>query len=111
MKRALHPKLAKRAVWPDDKTGRSALDELPTPKLLRMVVGPFFGRKRPRSRAAREKGAASWTGYIRILDRFEDMCVVKTKAIWGIDYIHMAKWNGEWKIINVLWRFVPEREG
>jgi hypothetical protein len=20
-----------------------------------------------------------------------------------IDYMHMAKWNGQWKIVNVLW--------
>ncbi len=104
LKSSLHPKVAKRLVWLDDKSGRSTLIEYPTAKLLRMVVSPFFGKKPPRSMAARAKGAASWTGYIRILDRFEDMCAVKTKARWGIDYLHLAKWNGEWKIINVLWK-------
>ena len=24
-----------------------------------------------------------------------------------IDYLHVAKWNGEWKIINVLWAWKP----
>jgi hypothetical protein len=72
-----------------------------------MVVRPFFGTKPPRSMAARAKGAETWKGDIQILDRFDDMCVVKTEARWGIDYIHLAKWNGEWKVVNVLWKYVP----
>jgi hypothetical protein len=32
------------------------------------------------------------------------MGVVRTEAAWGIDYISLAKFNGKWKIINVLWR-------
>ncbi|MCI4352724.1 MAG: nuclear transport factor 2 family protein [Thermoplasmata archaeon] len=102
LKNALHPKLAKRMVWPDDRTGRSTLLEYPTPTMLRSVV-----KGRLLSAAERKKGGATWTGRIRILDRFQDMCVVRTEARWGIDYIHLAKWNGEWKIINVLWKYVP----
>jgi Putative lumazine-binding len=95
---SLHPKLAKREVWPDPKTGRYYLIEYPVPDLLRAVV-----EGRPRQSATRKKGVASWTGYIKILDLAKDMAVVKTDAKWGIDYLHLGKWKGEWKIINVLW--------
>ncbi len=28
-----------------------------------------------------------------------------------IDYLHVAQWNGGWKIINVLWQVRPEARG
>ena len=27
-----------------------------------------------------------------------------------IDYMHLAKWNGEWKIVNVLWELKPQKK-
>ncbi|MGC2788620.1 MAG: nuclear transport factor 2 family protein [Thermoplasmata archaeon] len=110
-KRALHPRLAKRMLWPDKNSRRSTLIEYRIPGMVRMLKGPLFGTARPRSREDRMKGASRWNGYIKILDCSDDICTVKTRAIWGIDYIHLAKWNGKWKIINVLWKYVPELDG
>jgi hypothetical protein len=28
---------------------------------------------------------------------------VKLDAAWGIDYIHLTKFNGQWMIMNVIW--------
>lgn len=33
----------------------------------------------------------------------------KVKAIWGIDYLHLAKYDGKWKIINILWQSPPKK--
>jgi hypothetical protein len=33
---------------------------------------------------------------------------VKVTASWGIDYMHLAKYDGKWKIINVLWQSHPK---
>ena len=33
---------------------------------------------------------------------------VKLTAEWGIDYMHLAKFEGRWKIVNVLWQTHPE---
>lgn len=100
MKRALHPKLAKRIVRTDAKTGRSEMHEYPASKLIHDVQAGWGGRK---THAKRTPVAERQTD-ITILDRFKDMGVVKTEASWGIDYIELAKYNGHWKIINVLWR-------
>jgi hypothetical protein len=43
-----------------------------------------------------------------ILDVHGDMASVKTVCPDFIDYVQMAKWEGQWKIINVLWEFTPE---
>ncbi len=32
---------------------------------------------------------------------------VKLVASWGIDYMHLAKYDGKWKIANVLWQTHP----
>lgn len=44
---------------------------------------------------------------ITILDVFENAAVVKIVATDWIDYLQLAKWNGRWMIINVLWEGKP----
>ena len=33
----------------------------------------------------------------------------KVTASWGIDYMHLAKYDGKWKIINILWQRPPKQ--
>ena len=33
----------------------------------------------------------------------------KVTAVWGIDYLHLAKYEGKWKIINILWQSPPKK--
>ena len=33
----------------------------------------------------------------------------KVTASWGIDYLHLAKYEGKWKIIHVLWQNLPAK--
>ena len=40
---------------------------------------------------------------VRILDVFQNAASVRVDASTWIDYLHLVKWRGEWKIINVLW--------
>jgi len=48
---------------------------------------------------------------ITILDIFENIATVKatTEYFPFIDYCHLGKVNGEWKIINVLWAMKPKK--
>lgn len=41
---------------------------------------------------------------IIIFDVLDQIASVKLVAWWGIDYMHLAKYNGKWKIVNVLWQ-------
>jgi hypothetical protein len=47
---------------------------------------------------------------VSIKDITGDYALVKTvNTKYGFfDYCHLAKFNGEWKIINVLWGFLPK---
>jgi Putative lumazine-binding len=105
MKRALHPKLAKRIVLTNSKTGRSGLWEYPASKLIR-DTGNGYGKSRRVPKVLRKKR-------IRILVHDKgvhpqagwsfDMGVARVESFDLIDYLQMAKWNGKWKVINVLW--------
>jgi hypothetical protein len=45
---------------------------------------------------------------VRILDIFGNTASVRVDAATWIDYMHMAKWNGRWVIVNVLWELRPQ---
>ena len=44
---------------------------------------------------------------IEILDLMDQIAVVKLSAEWGVDYLNLAKIDGRWMIMNVLWQSYP----
>ena len=45
---------------------------------------------------------------VTVLDVFENAASAKIVASDWVDYLHLARWNGEWKIVNVLWELKPQ---
>jgi hypothetical protein len=97
MERALHPELAKRIVRTGPE-GRSRLDQMGALTLINGVKAAH-GTKTPA-----EKRLKDFT----LLDRFENTATAKVVMSDWIDYLHLAKWNGRWVIVNVLWEMKPE---
>jgi hypothetical protein len=93
MERALHPELAKRIVMTDPKTGRSQLRQM---SAMSLVLGT-------RSGGGSEIPAQTRKNDVKILDVYQGVASVRVTAATWIDYIHMAKSNGRWVIVNVLW--------
>jgi hypothetical protein len=48
---------------------------------------------------------------ISVFDVLDKIASAKVEAHWGIDYFHLAKINGKWMIINVLWQDYPASAG
>lgn len=44
---------------------------------------------------------------IEVLDRLDVTAVARVDAQWGIDFFHLAKLDGQWKIMNVIWQAYP----
>ncbi len=44
-----------------------------------------------------------------VFDVADQTASAKVTAVWGIDYIHLAKYDGKWKIINILWQTPPKK--
>ena len=100
MERALHPDLAKRIVRSDPKTGRSRLEQMSAMGLVQGVRAGY-GKSTPKEKQLKD---------VTILDVFENVASVKAVMSGWIDYMHMAKVNGRWVIVNVLWEFKPRPE-
>ncbi len=45
---------------------------------------------------------------IAIYEVLDQTASVKLTAEWGIDYMHLAKIDGKWMIVNVLWQSHPK---
>jgi hypothetical protein len=100
MERALHPDLAKRVVRTDPEGKRDRVDHMSALTLVQMTR-KGYGKKVPVEERMAE---------ITILDRYGNAAVVKAVARDWVDYLHIGKVNGEWKIINVLWEMKPRPE-
>lgn len=99
MERALHPDLAKRIVITSQQNGRSRLDQMGALGLVQATRGGG-GQKTPKDRQLKE---------VTILDVFGGAASVKVSASDWVDYMHLAKYNGRWVIVNVLWELKPGR--
>lgn len=100
MERALHPELAKRIVQTDQQ-GRSRLGQQ---SALTLIQGTRTGY-------GKETPAAQQIKNIRVLDIYGNSASARAEMSGWIDYMHLAKWNGEWKIVNVLWELKPQASG
>ena len=47
---------------------------------------------------------------IVIYDVLDQTATVKLTADWGTDYMHLAKVDGKWMIVNVLWQSHPPKK-
>jgi hypothetical protein len=98
MEKALHPELAKRIVRTNQE-GRSRLDQM---SAMTLVQGTRRGGGKDTPKEKQQKD-------VTILDVFENAASVKVVATDWIDYLHMAKFNGRWVIVNVLWELKPKK--
>lgn len=97
MESALHPELAKRMVFTTEHD-RSELHRMGAMTLVQRTRNGG-GKNTPNEQRIKR---------VKILDIYENAASVRVEAAKWIDYLHLAKWNGEWKIINVLWELKPK---
>jgi len=97
MQRALHPELAKRIVRTDDR-GRYNLGQMGAMTLVEYTrMGG--GKDTPKEKQQKD---------VTVLDIFGNAASAKVIASDWVDYLHLAKWNGRWVIVNVLWELKPK---
>jgi hypothetical protein len=96
MERALHPRMVKRTFWNDKETGKDYVRETSTESMI--LLAESYNRKQ-------DKFPASPKKEVRLLDVSDRTASVKLIADEWIDYMHLVKLNGTWKIINVLWQY------
>ena len=99
MARALHPELVKRIVRADAKTGRNMVQQMGASTLVEFTRAGG-GTNTPAEKQQKD---------VVILDVFGNVASVRATMSDWIDYMHMAKFNGRWVIVNVLWEMKPKQ--
>ena len=95
MQRALHPRLAKRISV--QREGQWQLNEMNAEQLVNGTAGGGGSRTPEAQRQAD----------VQILDIFGNAASVRVTMSGWIDYMHMARVDGRWQIVNVLWELKP----
>ena len=96
MERAVHPGLAKRIFMP----GPDGVASLRNMTAAELVASTREGRG---SRTPVERRRTD----VKVLDIFENSASVRVDAGSWVDYLHLAREESGWKIINVLWEYRP----
>lgn len=91
MERAVHPQLVKRIVR--DVEGARRISEMTAQQLIDGTAAGWGTRVPAEARRTE----------VRILDVFRNVAVVRVDAHDWIDYMQIARFEGEWRIVNVLW--------
>jgi hypothetical protein len=91
MERALHQRLAKRRITPEGEVWQVDKDW--------MVAATGDGRGKIEHP---EQGRKD----VIILDLSDSMASVKVISEAFVDYLHLIKEAGEWRIVNVLWDYI-----
>jgi len=99
IERSVHPELAKRGFFV--KRGETAYSS------ATMTFQQLVDLAKSYNKDGRVKKDAPKE--IVIFDISDQTASAKLTAVWGIDYIHLAKYDGKWKFVNVLWQTPPKQ--
>ncbi|MEE2940117.1 MAG: nuclear transport factor 2 family protein [Planctomycetota bacterium] len=103
LERALSPDLVKlgfRRSAPDEPFGEPMPMTYAEALALAAQIGE--GDAAPRDQSATK---------VEILELADKMAAGKITAFWGIDYVHLVKEDGAWRIRHVIWQSEPALAG
>lgn len=100
IERSVHPKLTKLGFYrpPADVAYRPA-SAMTFEQLVQLAK---TWNKEGKLRKDAPKG-------ITVYEVQDQTATAKLLAEWGTDYFHLAKFDGKWMIINVLWQSPPKK--
>ncbi len=99
IERSVHPQLTKRGFWRDAVTAPWGAQETMTYDQLVALAKTWNARKN-RDLTIKK---------VEVFDVADQTASAKVTAMWGIDYLQLAKSDGRWKIINILWQAHPAK--
>ncbi len=91
--RSLHPDLSKYGFW------RDTADTWSGSRMSFAQALDYARRVKARSTPVR----AEWPKDVMVMEILERTAVAKITAWWGVDYLLLGVFDGEWKILQVIW--------
>jgi hypothetical protein len=98
IERSVHPELAKRGFY--IKRGETVRSEEPMTFMQLVELAKTYNAKNRIPKQAPKD--------VVIFDVLDQTASAKLTAVWGVDYLHLAKYDGKWKIVNVIWQALPK---
>ena len=95
IKNSVHPELTKKGYWKGKEKTTYAYDGMMTFDQL-VKLAETWNAKGWLPKDAVKK--------IDIFDVQDQTASAKLTAHWGTDYFQLAKYNGKWMIVNILWQ-------
>ena len=99
IERSVHPDLSKRGFWREKGMDGYTTGKMSFAALVEVAKNWNKSGKLPKD-APKE---------ITIFEVQDQTASAKLVADWGTDYFHLAKFDGKWMIVNVLWQSPPPK--
>lgn len=93
MRRSLHPELAKRAILRDIQSGEQRFYSLSCEQMV----------EKTRQGGGTDTPSDKRYYDVSVLDVYGDIASVRANSYDYVDYLHLARSEGRWVIVNVLW--------
>jgi hypothetical protein len=99
IERSVHKNLTKRGFWRESAEANYRPETSMTfDQLMKLTASWNKDGKRDTS-----------VKQVEVLDVLDQTASAKIVAAWGIDYMHLAKYDGRWQIINIVWQAHPPK--
>ncbi|MBL8227214.1 MAG: nuclear transport factor 2 family protein [Bryobacterales bacterium] len=100
IERSVHPNLSKRGFYRNEQ-GVYQEGVMTYQQLVNLAGRWNKDGKRDLSKSPRE---------VVVTEVLDQTATAKVIADWGIDYMQLGKFNGQWKIVNILWQSHPPKK-
>ena len=99
IEKSVHKNLTKRGFWREPADTAYRPESVMTfDQLMKLTAG--WNKDGKRDTSIKE---------VVVLDVLDQTASAKVVAAWGIDYMHLAKYDGRWQIINIVWQAHPPK--
>lgn len=96
IERSVHPTLVKRGFCRKDAGGPYVESPMTYEQLVNLAAS--WNKSGKRDTAVKK---------VEVLDALDQTAVAKVTASWGVDYLLLGKYDGKWKISQILWQSPP----
>jgi hypothetical protein len=96
IERSVHPNLTKRGFMRGPNGQFGPMNTMTYPQLVELSGA--WNKARNRDTSIKK---------VEVLDVLDQTATAKITAQWGIDYMQLAKFDGRWKIVNIVWQTHP----
>jgi hypothetical protein len=96
IERSVHPNLTKRGFMRGANGQFGPMATMTYPQLVELTSS--WNKAGTRDTSIKK---------VEVLDVADQTAAAKITAQWGIDYMQLAKFDGRWKIVNIVWQTPP----